>query len=213
MLLGHRLGISALAFSPTDSNLLASGSWQGEIKLWDVMNQVCIHAFDPQLVYIRAIFFSPGDNMQCYAATISGQMIRIVRNERMEFASTILEEPSHPFATFSPCGTFFAAISEQELALFDLRTLAKTQSVVLSGDQINLAGIAMSPDGKKLATTESGKGIRLFECHDLTIQKHVDTIEQSSDEAVGFWPVAFDPTSRVFAVGCIDGRVELGTIS
>jgi WD40 repeat protein len=105
VLRGHRSGISALAFSPTGSNILASGSsvgvrsLVGEIKLWDVVNQVRIHAFQLSLLLIRDIFFSPGDNIQCYvlvtmAGTWGGTMIRIVRNERMEFASTILEEPS-----------------------------------------------------------------------------------------------------------------------
>jgi WD40 repeat protein len=227
ILLGHRDRISAMDFSPTDSNILASGCWAGDIKLWDVINQVCIHAFDPQLSAIRAIFFSPGDNIQFYVVTSKGPMIRIVRNNRMEFASTILEPSlgNNPRVAFSPCGTRFAAISDigignkQELALFDLRTMAKTQSVSVFLDARypgSLGGIAMSPDGKKLAITNTKGEIRLIECHDLTIQKHVDTIEQQRQqrrgEGRGLWPVTFDPTSRVFAVGCLDGRVELRTI-
>jgi WD40 repeat protein len=218
ILLGHRTEVSALAFSPTDSNLLASGCNLGEIKLWDVINEACIHAFNPQLSFIANIFFSPGDNIQCYVVTAMGPMIRIVRNKRMEFAATILEEPSlgnNPRTAFSPCGTCFAAIwwmpflLTMQLAMFDLRTMAKTQSVFLS-DSGNICIIAMSPDGKKLATTNMYGVIRLFECHDLTIQKYVDT-EQRSDEVVGLWPVSFDPTSRLLAIGCIDSRVKLRT--
>jgi WD40 repeat protein len=99
--------------------------------------------------------------------------------------------------------------------------MAKTQSVVLSGDHfnvagnisINVAGIAMSPDGKKLATTDATRGIRLYESHDLTIQKYVHGTEHTPDEVVGPRPVAFDPTSRFYAVGRFDGRVDLGAIS
>jgi WD40 repeat protein len=217
-LLGHSsAAISALAFSPTDSNLFASGCREGEIKLWDVINEVCIHAFDPHLWSIETIFFSPGDNIQCYAVTTRGRMIRIVRNKRMEFAATILEEPSlgkYPRAAFSPCGTFFAAISymgsggKWELALFDLRTMAKTQSVFLSGGSTDYAGIAMSPDNKQVATVKRSGGTRLFECHDLTIQKYFD----NSDDDVGIFSLAFDPTSRVLATGRYDGRVELRTL-
>jgi WD40 repeat protein len=216
---GRGGAITSLVFSPPDSDLLASGSTDGKIRLWDVINQVCIHAFNPGLWRIETIFFSPGDNIQCYVVTRRGPMIRIVKNKRMEFASTILEEPSlgkSPHAAFSACGTCFAAISymasgrKWELALFDLRTMAKIQSVFLSGGRDDFDGIAMSPDGKKLATTNrSGGGALIFECHDLTIQKAVDNLEQRSDETVGFWPVAFDPTSRFFAVGCPDGKVKL----
>jgi WD40 repeat protein len=223
ILLGQRGFINSLAFSPTDSNLLASGCVAGDIKLWDVINQVCIYAFDPQSWGIHTIFFSPGDNLQCYVVTHFGSMIRIVRNKRMEFAATTLEEPSlasYPLAAFSPWGTCFAAISDrgvvnkQKLALFDLRTMAKTQSVFLdAGYDGRLCGMAMSPDGKKLATTNTKGRIRVIECHDLTIQKCVDTIEeQRRGEARVIWPVAFDPTSRVFAVGRGNGRVELRTI-
>jgi hypothetical protein len=71
--------------------------------------------------------------------------------------------------------------------------MAKTQSVILSGDHfnvagnisINVAGIAMSPDGKKLATTDATRGIRLYESHDLTIQKYVHGTEHTPDEVVG----------------------------
>jgi WD40 repeat protein len=216
ILLGHTTAITVLAFSPTDSNLLASGCGTGEIKLWDVINQVCIHAFHPQSWGIDAIFFSPGDNIQCHVVTRRGLMIRIVRNDRMEFASTILEEPwlgNYPRAAFSPRGDCFAAIwgigsgNKRELALFDLRTMGKTQNVFLSG---NFKSIALSPDGKKLATTDSTGGTRIFECHDLTIQKYFDT---RGSLRPGIWaPVAFDPTSRVFAAGLLDGRVDLRTI-
>jgi WD40 repeat protein len=218
-LLGHGGVITALDFSPNDSNLLASGCGAGEIKLWNVMNQVCIHAFNPGFRRIRAIYFSPGYYIQCYAVTGQGRMIRIARDKMMEFASTILEEPYlgiFPLAALSPCGTCFAAISYMssvskcELALFDLRTMAKTQSVFLFGGRDDFGGIAMSPDGKKLAISNNSGGALFFECHDLTIQKSVDNLEQRSDEAdVGFCPVAFDPTSRFFAVGRLDGKVEL----
>jgi WD40 repeat protein len=218
ILLGHRSGIAALAFSPT-ANLLASGCQDGEIKLWDVNNQVCIHAFNPRLAGIKVIFFAPGDTIQCYVATFRGAMIRIVRNKRMEFAFTILEEPSlgsYPRAAFSPCGTYFAAISyirrkmSWELALFDLRTMAKTQSVILAGTMCHLFDIAMSPDGKKLATTNRSGGTRISECHDLIIQRY--SVEQRLAMPPLRWPVAFDPTSRVYAVGRFDGSVELCTI-
>jgi hypothetical protein len=71
----------------------------------------------------------------------------------------------------------------------------------------------MSPDGKKLATTNIRGETRLIQCHDLTIQKYVANLQQGSDEVLGISPaVAFDPTSRLYAVACIDGSVELRTL-
>jgi WD40 repeat protein len=189
--------------------------------LWDVIKQVCIHAFDPQLWGTETIFFSPGDNIQCNVVTRRGKMIRIVRNKRMEFAATI-HEPSlgnNPLVAVSPCGTCFAAISyivsikKWELALFDLKTMAKTQSV--AHGHIDLARIAMSPDGKKLVTTNIDGGIQLIECHDLTIRKKNYNVKERPAGVVPVprrWPVAIDPTGRFFAVERFDGRVELRAI-
>jgi WD40 repeat protein len=214
-------------FRSPDLNLLASGSVAGEIKLWDAINRVCIHVFVsisiPNFSIITAIHFCPGDNIQCYVTTQGGQMIRIVRNEMMEFTANILEVPSlgeFAMVAFPPCVTCFAAIwytrskSKWELALFDDSIpMSKTQSVFLSGGRDEFHAIAMSPDCKKLATTNSSGGTRIFECHDLTIQKYA--IEQGLDDGrvddVEYlpMPIVFDPTSQLFAVGCSDGRVEL----
>jgi WD40 repeat protein len=240
ILLGHRREITALAFPPTDSNLLASGCEAGKISLWDVINQVRILAFHPQLWRIQTICFYPGDNIQCYVVTRGGKMIRIEGNERMEFTPTILTEPSlgmSPVAAFAPCGNFFASIwyhtssisdsifdsifdsilgaavhGNSELAWFDLRTMAKTHSVFLS-DHCKFARVAISPDGRKLATiTRSGR-THLLECHDLTIQKCVANVEElRPGEAPGRWPIVFDPTNRVYAAGRLNGRVELRTL-
>jgi WD40 repeat protein len=68
ILAGNDSFATALAFSPTDLNLLASGSVAGEIKLWDAINRVCIHVFVsisiPNFSIITAIHFCPGDNIQ-----------------------------------------------------------------------------------------------------------------------------------------------------
>jgi WD40 repeat protein len=44
ILLGSRISVS-LSFSRTDSNLLASGGSNGEIKVWNVKEQACVHSF------------------------------------------------------------------------------------------------------------------------------------------------------------------------
>jgi WD40 repeat protein len=88
--------------------------------------------------------------------------------------------------------------------------MAKTQSVVISD---HVAGIAMSPDGNTLATSNRNGGTRIFECRELTSQKYA-IAHRPEDDAVAVFhtPVAFDPTSRFYAVGCADGRVVLRSI-
>ncbi|KAL3937859.1 MAG: hypothetical protein SGBAC_007109 [Bacillariaceae sp.] len=42
VLRGHSLVVVSLSFSPMNSNLLASGSLDGTLRLWDVLNQSCL---------------------------------------------------------------------------------------------------------------------------------------------------------------------------
>ena len=42
MFRGHSLVVVSLSFSPTNSNLLASGSLDGTLRMWDVLNQSCL---------------------------------------------------------------------------------------------------------------------------------------------------------------------------
>jgi WD40 repeat protein len=189
------------------------------MSVWRLSNQFCFYAFDTQgFGILRTIFFSPGaDDIQCYVVISRGRMVRIARNERMELAATTLEAslPALYRAAFSPCGTCFAATSymsnsrKWELALFDLRTIVKTQSVVLPYGCVHFLRIAMSPDGKKLAITSDTGGIRVFECRDLTIQEYAIEQRQYDSSAFVRWPVTFDPTSRFFAVGRNGGIVEI----
>jgi WD40 repeat protein len=263
------LGVKALVFSPTDSNILASLARGGEIKLWDVSGRVCIQAFDSRAFNTRCatILFSPGDDIQCYVLGAQGSthhMIRVARKkkgmgydastiridntlddneleeENIDFGHKILDtllsgdltaEPR--FTALSPCGTWFAALClveeeheiEWELAMFHLRTMAKIRSVTLFGDWLEFGRIAVSPDGKKLVTTNRRGIARLFECDDLSIQKYdpkhtkgdwMEAIEECSvfrdSEMEESMPIAFDSTSQFFAVGCIEGRVEILTV-
>lgn len=53
-----RIPVSAIAFSP-DGKLLASGAWNGEVRLWDATTGSLVHTFAWQLGSIDSMAFSP----------------------------------------------------------------------------------------------------------------------------------------------------------
>jgi hypothetical protein len=96
-------------------------------------------------------------------------------------------------------------MNESTLALYDLETMTKTQSVVMPG--FLATHIAVSLDSKQLVVGDH-KGTRLLQTDDLSIQRDLDPI----GEAMSPSSVAFDPTCRVLVIGCRDGRLELRSL-
>ena len=213
--------IIILSFSRTDSNILASGGSHGEIKVWDVKEQACICAFAPGHGMIRSLSFAGGANSTCIAIAHSGSIIRLWKAKgSSDFACETIGEAAgrrggyNPRAVFSICGSFLATImnsygeNASTLALYELGTMTKTQSVLIPG--MSACCFAVSPDSKQLVVGDYMGRIRLVPTDDLSNQSELNTRRRSSKTAV--FSVAFDPTCRVLAFGCRDGSLELRTL-
>jgi WD40 repeat protein len=236
ILLGNHSSVAALAFSRTDSNLLASGGWNGEIKLWNVKEQACIHSYQAlrSSDIIPTLNFSRGDRSVCNAVVLSGSMIRLWRAEgSSEFTSAVIDIPGAvrrqglPGGTvvcpaFSPCGSFLTIAYSTpsrdrsgiatKIDLYEVGTMIKSQSVVIP-DFASVCSV-VSQDSKQLVLGGTRGRSRLFQTDDLSIQRDLNTRrggpQPTSYEPV--WCVAFDPTCRVLAFGCRDGRVVLRSL-
>jgi WD40 repeat protein len=230
ILLGHLSTAMKLAFSRTDSNLLASGGLCGEIKLWNVKEQACIYSFQTYgRGNICSLFFAGGDSSACIVVasnpvTEAGSIIRLWKAEgSSEFTSETIDEPGlggHIVPpAFSPCGSFLTSVTSsprdknvKTIDLYELETMTKIQSVVVSGFIVSC--FALSPDSKQLVIGDIKGRIRLLQTDDFSIQRDLNTgrgePQPTSNEPV--WCVAFDPTCRVLAFGCRDGRLVLRTL-
>jgi WD40 repeat protein len=229
ILLGNHSTVAALAFSLTDSNLLASGGWSGEIKLWNVKEQACIYSFYtlPTNI-IPSLLFAGGERSVCNAVLSTGSMIRLWRAEgSSEFTSEVIDIPGGrlegdhggtitPRTAFSPCGSFLTIAYSSPLrveygttiAFYELETMIKSQSVVIPGFASLCSGV--SPDSKTLVLGDVQGRIRLLQTEYLLgIRRDIDTRRRPPINAP-LWSIAFDSsTCRVLAFGCSDGRLEL----
>jgi WD40 repeat protein len=212
LLLGSRYSasITALSFSRTDSNILASGGSNQEIKVWKVKEQACIHSFVPRSGVIRSLFFSGGADSSCIALADAS----IIRLWRAEGASHFASETMSPCeAVISPSGSFVAARlfsrtgNESTLALYELEAMTKTQSVVVPG--FRATHIAVSLDNKQLVVGDRKGRIRLLQTDDLSIQRDLDP----RGEVMSLSSIAFDPACQVLGIGSShDGRLELRSL-
>lgn len=73
ILTGHEAPVSSLAFSPTGSNQLASGSWDKTVRLWNVFGRS--RAVEPYTLNsdVLSIAFRP-DGQELAASTLDGQI-------------------------------------------------------------------------------------------------------------------------------------------
>jgi WD40 repeat protein len=224
ILLGRGSLFITLSFSRTDSNVLASGGPDGEIKVWNIKERACMHSFNFGRAVISALFFSGGADITCLAAARSGSVIRLWRaegspdlsSEPIGEANQRGREGHFTSVSISPYGSFLAnnfhsrignAGFASTLAIYELETMTKTQSVVMPG--FMAACVAVSPDSKQLVYVGDKGRIQLFQTDDFSIHRDLDT---TSEDAKLVCSVAFDPTCRVLAFGCDDGRLELRSL-
>jgi WD40 repeat protein len=218
ILLGGRSIFVALSFSRTDSNLFASAGGHGEIKVWNVNEQSCIHTFDPRRGRIRPLLFVGGADIAYIAGTRDGSIIRLWRSQfSSDLASETIGEADRgglsPHAVLSPSGSFLATYVSSRtgdgfvstLALYELETMTKTQSVVMP--DFTAVCVAMTSDSKQLVVCDFTGKIRLLQTNDFSVQRD---LEASAMPPV--WSVAFDPTFRFLAIGCQDSKFELRSL-
>jgi WD40 repeat protein len=218
--------VITLSFSRTDSNLLASGGRDGEIKLWNVRDQACIHSFPVPRSSISSLFFAGGAVSACIAVTAdTGSIIRLWKAEgSSDFASETIGEAGGrgrriTNAALSRCGFFLATASYlyssnmqgQTLELYDLETMTNIQSTGFMPG-LSFTCIAVSPDSKQVVVCDLMGRIRLLHTGDFSVQRDLDTRKGTSG-GLSVSSVAFDPTGtcRVLAFGFNDGTLELQT--
>jgi hypothetical protein len=153
--------------------------------------------------------FAGGTDSACIAAANAGSVIRLWRaGGSSNFANEIIGDAASfrsndlPLAAFSASGSFLATSKNSfrekasTLALYELETMTKTQSVVMPG--FSATCFAVSPDSKQLVVGDIRMGIiRLVQTDDFSVQRDLYTRGGSSNMAV--LSAAFDPACRVLA--------------
>ena len=139
-----------MSFSP-DGTLLASGSWDQTIKLWDVTTRERIATLEGHRSEVAAVSFSP-DGTLLASGSWDGT-IRLWGVTTRERIATLGGHRTWVNAvSFSPDGTLLASGSwDQTIKLWDVAT--QTEVATLEGHAHGVTSVAFSaPDGTLLAT-------------------------------------------------------------
>ncbi len=200
---GHTDRVSSVAFSPVDATLLATGSSDRTVKLWDVETQQEIVTLEGHTGRVSSVAFSPVD------ATLlaTGSSDRTVKLWDVETQQEIVTLEDHTggvsSVAFSSDGMTLAAGSyDGPVKLWDVAT---HRDIGTFEDHTGgVSSVAFSSDGMTLAAGSYDGPVKLW---DVATHRDIGTFEGHTDRVSS---VAFSPVdATLLATGSSDRTVKL----
>ncbi|GII30098.1 WD40 repeat domain-containing serine/threonine protein kinase [Planotetraspora mira] len=202
--------VTQMDFSP-DGSLLACGNGTGDIRMWNVATRRSIADFEGHDDAVRSVAFSPDGK-----TLASGSMDLTVRLWDVATGRTTAVLTDHTdyvwTVAFSPDGKTLASAGwDGTVRLWDVAT-GRTVDVLTTDDSV--FGVAYSPDGELLATSDGGT-VRLW---DTSSGRSAAVFPEESDPVDA---VVFSPDGRTLAGACgddvllwdVDSRRLIGTLA
>ena len=213
--------VNSVAFSPGGGHMLATGSADGTIGLWDLTDPA-----HPRLLgqpptgnsaFVNSVAFSPGGRT---LASVNDGTIRlwdVADPARPRPLGRPLTTPGGALVisvTFSPDRRTLASVSEEgTIWLWDVADPARPRPLGqhLPGSTAARYSVAFSPGGRTLASDSADGTIRLWDVADPAHPRPLSQAPTGSSAAVD--SVAFSPGGRTLASDSADGTIRLWDVT
>lgn len=217
---GDKSPVAALAFSP-DGTLLAAGSWDGLIRVWDAASRRDLRVLAGHTTSVTSIAFD-GDGTHLVSGSVDGT----VRLWDVAIGTELAAFRDHAGPVFavavSPDGTRIASGGSDRLVR--VREAAGGASVAaLVGHTLPILTVAFSPDGGRIASGGLDQTVRVWdpELDDalFTLTGHAGVVNSvafhpdgtriasgASDRSIRIWELATQST--VFALTGHEGEIS-----
>lgn len=156
---GHSGQVSSVAFSP-DSKLIASGSWDNTIKIWDAATGVQLRALNGHTNSVTSVAFSPDGKLLASASmdytakiwdALTGQVLHTLTKHSLQVQSVAISRDNTTLAT---------AGTDNLIILWNLQTGKEIRT--LSGHESQVSSVAFGPDGTTLASASWDHFVRVW---------------------------------------------------
>jgi len=203
-LLGHSDRVISVVFSP-DGKLLASGSFDNSVKLWDVTTGKELKTLSGHTAGVRSVIFHPTGKWLVSSA--NDKTIRIWDIASGREVGTFLGHTAEVGAlAFTPDGSLLVSGSDDTtLKVWDFASRRELRT--LSGHSREVNSVAISPDGKTIA---SGGFDNLLKFWDLASGKELKNLTGHKNQ---IYSVAFSPTGDIVASASTDTSLKFWEVS
>jgi WD40 repeat protein/predicted Ser/Thr protein kinase len=203
VLAGHESYVYPVAYSP-DGRWIASGAWDGTIRLWDAATgEVFAKLPHPDPGIVRALAFTP-DGARLVSGGDFGGELRVWDLSNGRILRRVASAGRVESVAVSPDGARIAAGSYSPNAEFTIWDFATGRKIETG------AGVpfAFSPDGKWLAGKDAGgKTVVLWDAHTFR------SVAQWGGHTGGINAVAFDRTGGRLVSASSDRTVRLWDVA
>ncbi len=198
----HQGWVNAIAFSP-DSQLLATGSNDGTVRIWSVENGRLIGDLRGHTRAVNSLEFSPDGNL--LAVGVNGTRVYLWRVQEQTLHNILVGNPGAVRnVTFSPDGGRLAAASADQVWLWSI-----TDMVVLRRNRYpgsNVMDVEFSPDGEILAVAAGDDTVWLQRSSEN------ETLLRIGDHAAPINTISFSSDGHLFATGSRDNTLNVWQI-
>jgi WD40 repeat protein len=201
---GHNDYVRSVSISP-DGKILASGSGDKTIKLWDLETGQEILTLTGHNDYIRSVSISPDGKILA-----SGSGDKTIKLWNLETGQEILtlrgQNSDVNSLSFSPDGKTLASGSgDKTIKLWDVET--GQEILTLIGHHEGVISVSISPDGKTLASGSWDKTIKLW---NFETGKQIRTLVRTlAGHNSDVYSVSFSPDGKTLASGSSDRTIKL----
>ncbi|HBQ97144.1 MAG TPA: hypothetical protein DD761_01225, partial [Cyanobacteria bacterium UBA11691] len=195
-------GVVTLAIS-NQYKILATGSRDRTVKLWDLYNGFRRLTFAWETGWVNRLALSP-DQKTLIAGTDTGNLYQV---NLVNLQDKMLPKITHSAVgalVFMPDNQQFIVAQSSQIFIRDLASGAVQLTLLHPGE---VRALAVSPDGKILA---SGGGDRTIQIWNLETQESIGLLRDHQGEVLS---LAFSPKGDLLVSGGADGNIKIWQVS